>query len=193
LRSIPATFRFSGHYRGVLADEPGGQVVQAVAAGVRDSGVQFRDAGLGRAPPLRGHPSRALVGALTTGRLALQATQLALGDLQVLWVGDDLAGGQHREGLDAEVDTDHGVGLRRRGSWRSTSTENEQNQRPPWCDTVADRMRAVPRSICRASLRVDSWVRTRGDAGQLHMPPVGRGKAERAGGEPARHGRVVCP
>jgi hypothetical protein len=99
----------------VLADEPGGQVVQAVAAGVRDSGVQFRDAGLGRAPPLRGHPSRALVGALTTGRLALQATQLALGDLQVLWVGDDLAGGQHREGLDAEVDTDHGVGLRRRG------------------------------------------------------------------------------
>jgi hypothetical protein len=31
----------------VLADEPGGQVVQAVAAGVRDSGVEFRDAGLG--------------------------------------------------------------------------------------------------------------------------------------------------
>jgi hypothetical protein len=73
------------------------------------------------------------------------------------------------------------------GSWRSTSTENEQNQRPPWWVTVAERIRPVPRSICRASVRVDSWVRTRGDAGQLHMPPVGRGKAERAGGEPARH------
>src|SRR3977135_4674638 len=54
LRSIPATPEVLDHYRGVLADERGGELVQAVAAGVGDSGVEFRDAGLGRAPPLRG-------------------------------------------------------------------------------------------------------------------------------------------
>jgi hypothetical protein len=46
------------------------------------------------------------------------------------------------------------------GSWRSISTENEQNHRPARCDTVAERIRAVPRSTCRASFRVDSCVRT---------------------------------
>jgi hypothetical protein len=40
------------------------------------------------------------------------------------------------------------------------STENATCQRPRWNDTVAERIRAVPRSTCRASLRVDSWVRT---------------------------------
>ena len=72
------------------------------------------------------------------------------------------------------------------GSWRVISTENEQNHRPPRCDTVADRIRALPCSTCRASFRVDSCVRTRGDAGQLDVPAVGVGQAERAGGEPAR-------
>jgi len=46
------------------------------------------------------------------------------------------------------------------GSWRVISTENEQNHRPPRCDTVADRIRALPCSTCRASFRVDSCVRT---------------------------------
>ena len=69
LRSIPATPEVLDHYRAVLADEPGGQLVQAAAAGVGDSGVEFRDSGLGLAPPLRGHLSRALVGADTPGRL----------------------------------------------------------------------------------------------------------------------------
>src|ERR1700716_666731 len=52
-------------------------------------------------------------------------------------------------------------------SWRSTSTENEQNHRPPRWVTVAERTRPVPRSICRASLRVDSWARTRPMRGSL--------------------------
>ena len=46
------------------------------------------------------------------------------------------------------------------GSWRVISTENEQHHRPPRCDTVADRIRALPCSTCRASFRVDSCVRT---------------------------------
>src|SRR3979411_2726196 len=87
LRSIPATPEVLDHYRGVLADEPGGELVQAVAAGVGDSGVEFHDSGLGVAPPLRGHLSRALVGADTAGVLAPQATQLRGGYLQVARVG----------------------------------------------------------------------------------------------------------
>ena len=115
MRSIPATPEVFDHDRAVLADQAGGELVQAVAAGVRDSGVEFRDAGLGRAPPLRRLLSRALVGADTPGGLPLQAAQLALGDLEVARVGDDLSGREHRERRDAEVDPDHGVGLRRRG------------------------------------------------------------------------------
>jgi len=46
------------------------------------------------------------------------------------------------------------------GSVRVISTDNDTNQRPRRCDTVADRIRALPRSTCRASLRVDSYVRT---------------------------------
>ena len=45
-------------------------------------------------------------------------------------------------------------------SARSTSTENEACQRPRRQDTVTDRIRAVPASIRRASVRVDSCVRT---------------------------------
>jgi hypothetical protein len=144
---------------GVLADEPGGQVAQAVAAGVRDSGVQFRDAGLGRAPPLRGLLPGALVRADTPAGLALQATQLLEGDLQVARVGDDLPGGQHRQGRDPEVDTHH--------------------QRPPWRVTVAERIRPVPRSTWRASVRVDSWVRTRPMRGSVtcRRSPSGRPNA----------------
>jgi len=60
-----------------------------------------------------------------------------------------------------------GIGRAGAGSWRSTSTENEHNHRPPRCDTVADRIRALPCSTCRASFRVDSWVRTSPIRGSL--------------------------
>jgi hypothetical protein len=83
----PSDVEVFDHYRAVLADEPGGQLVQAVPACVGHGGVQAGDAGLGRAPPLRGHLSCALVGADTAGGLALQATQLREGDLQVARVG----------------------------------------------------------------------------------------------------------
>jgi hypothetical protein len=51
LRSIPATPVFD-HDRAGAAYQAGGQAVQAVAAGVRDSGVQAGDTGLGVTPPL---------------------------------------------------------------------------------------------------------------------------------------------
>jgi hypothetical protein len=54
LRSIPATPEAFDHDRAGAAYQAGGQAVQAVAAGVRDSGVQAGDTGLGVTPPLRG-------------------------------------------------------------------------------------------------------------------------------------------
>jgi hypothetical protein len=142
LRSIPATPEVLDHYRGVLADEPGGQLVQAVAAGVGHGGVEFRDAGLGRAPPLRGHLSRALVGADTAGGLALQATQLREGDLQVARVGDDLLGGEHRQGRDAEVDTHHRI---RPGRGRVVAFDLDRERAEPPPAPVRHRRRPNPR------------------------------------------------
>src|SRR6266702_25941 len=52
------------------------------------------------------------------------------------------------------------LGRRGAGSTRSTSTEKDTNQRPDWWVMVAERMRPVPRATCRASVRVDSCVRT---------------------------------
>jgi hypothetical protein len=97
LRNTPSTPEVFDHDRAVGAYQAGGEVVQAVVARVRDSGVQCRDAGLGVAPPRRGDLPGLPIRAETAGRLALQATQLALGDLQVAWVGDDLTGREHRQ------------------------------------------------------------------------------------------------
>ena len=70
------------------------------------------------------------------------------------------------------------------GSLRVTSTENDTCHRPARCDTAAERIRAVPPSTCRASFRVDSWVRTtpmrgsvtcrRSAAGRPNAPVVNR-------------------
>jgi hypothetical protein len=88
LRSIPATPEVFDHDRAVLADQAGGQLVQAVAAGVRDSGVECRDAGLGATPPRRGLLPGTAVRADTARRLPLQPPQLPLRYLQVPGVGD---------------------------------------------------------------------------------------------------------
>jgi hypothetical protein len=88
----PGDVEVFDHYRAVLADEPGGQLVQAVAAGVGDSGVECRDSGLGRAPPLRGLLPGTAVRAGTARRLPLQPPQLPLRYLQVAGVGDDGSG-----------------------------------------------------------------------------------------------------
>ena len=62
------------------------------------------------------------------------------------------------------------------GSWRVISTENEHNHRPPRCDTVADRIRALPCSTCRASFRVDSCVGTRPIRGSFTCLRSGLGR-----------------
>jgi hypothetical protein len=77
--------------------------VQTVAAGVRVSGVQPGDTGLGLAPPLRGDLPGPPIRADTAGRLALQPAKFPLRDLQVAWVGDDLTGREHRQGRDAQI------------------------------------------------------------------------------------------
>ena len=55
---------------------------------------------------------------------------------------------------------------------RCTSTVNDTNHRPAVRDTVADRMRAVPASIRRPSLRVDSWVRIVPSRGRVIVVPA---------------------
>jgi hypothetical protein len=97
LRSIPATPEVFDHDRAVAAHQAGGELAQVLAAGVRDSGVQCRDTGLGLAPPRRGDLPGPPIRADTAGRLTRQATQLTLGDLHVAWVGDDLTGREHRQ------------------------------------------------------------------------------------------------
>jgi hypothetical protein len=96
------------HDRAVGGHQAGGEFLQAVAAGVGHGGVQFRDSGLGLAPPLRGLLLGPPIRADTAGGLALQATQLALGDLQVAWVGDHLPAKRTASDLILEVDPDHG-------------------------------------------------------------------------------------
>jgi hypothetical protein len=75
----PVDVEVLDHDGAVLADQACGELVQAVAAGVRHGGVQSGDAGLGATPPLRRRPSRAPVGAVSTRGLPLQAPQLAFG------------------------------------------------------------------------------------------------------------------
>jgi hypothetical protein len=68
-------------------------------------------------------------------------------------LGIHLTGREHRQRRDTQIRS------RPRGSLRVISTENDTHQRPARCDTVAERIRAAPRSTCRASVRVDSSVR----------------------------------
>jgi hypothetical protein len=73
---------------------------------------------------------------------------------------DDLPGGEHRQALHPEVDTDHRL-RPGRGRVVAFDLHGERAEPPPACVTVAERIRALPRSTCRASFRVDSCVRTR--------------------------------
>ena len=60
------------------------------------------------------------------------------------------------------------------GAARSTSTVNDTNHRWAVRETVADRMRAVPLASLRASLRVDSWLRTVPSRGSVTVVPAHR-------------------
>ena len=97
----------------------------------------------------------------------------------------DLAGGQHRQVLDRRrprrPPRPAGPGCRSAGRPRQ---ENDTYQRPPSSCTVADRIRAVPASRRRASLRADSCSFDRAQPGQGHVRAV-RLDADRAGGERA--------
>jgi hypothetical protein len=84
LNSIPATPEVFDHDRGVGAH-------QAVCS-------RAIRAWLGATSPRRGLRPGPCVRASTSGRLALRATRLPLGDLQVAWVGGDLTGRKHPQG-----------------------------------------------------------------------------------------------
>jgi len=80
-----------------------------------------------------------LSGPTRPGGLALQATQLLEGDLQVARVGDDLLGGQHRQRLDAEVDTHHRI---RPGRGRVVAFDLDRERAEPPSALVGDGGRA---------------------------------------------------
>ena len=79
--------------------------MQTVAAGVRVSGVQPGDTGLGRAPPLRGDLPGPPIRADTAGRLALQPVKFPLRDRQMPRVGITLPVERTANDLTGEVDT----------------------------------------------------------------------------------------
>jgi hypothetical protein len=141
LRSIPATPEVLDHDRAVLADQAGGQLVQAIAAGVGHGGVQAGDAGLGLAPPVRRLLAGPAIRADTAGGLPLQATQLPLGDLQVFRVGDDLTGREHRQRLHPEVDPDRRL---RPGRGRVVAFDLHGERAEPAPALVRDGGRADP-------------------------------------------------
>ena len=134
--------------------------MQPVAAGVCHVRVQTRDPRLSLSPPLRRLPPRTTIRALPPRRLTPQLPQLALGVFEVFRVRHHLTGGQDSRNLTPRSTPTTDSGSVGAGSDRSTSTEKDTNQRPARNDTVADRIRAVPAAMRRASLRVDSWVRT---------------------------------
>ena len=72
----------------------------------------------------------------------------------------------------------------RAGTARSTSTVNDTNHRCAVRDTVADRIRAVPFSSLRASLRVDSCVRIVPSRGRVTVLPAQRIAPVRTGTSP---------
>jgi len=159
-------------------------------AGVGHSGVQAPDSGLGLAPPLSwpgGTPPGALVGAGTAGGLALQAAQLALGDLEWRGLAIDSPGGQHRQRLESPRSTPTtAVGLRRRGV---VAGDLHRERAEPASAPVRhrrERIRARDCSTCAAEFPGGLVRAHQPDTGQLDVSPVGGGKAERAGGEPAR-------
>ncbi len=93
--------------RVVGCHEAGGQLVQPVAAGIGHAGVQRADSCLGLAPPVRPDRAGAPVGPTAPGGLTLGSAQRPQHTVEVARVGHDLSGGEHGQGCDAQVDTDH--------------------------------------------------------------------------------------
>ncbi|MEO6088556.1 MAG: hypothetical protein ABIQ18_36135 [Umezawaea sp.] len=188
----PGDVEVLDHDRAVSADQTGGQLVQAIAAGVRDGGVQARDASLGALPPPRGLPSGTAVRADAARGLALQAPQFSLRYLEMAGVGDDLTGRQHRQGLDTQVDA-HYRG--RSSRCRVLSFDLDGQRAEPAPALVGDRDGPdaggaafdVPGQLPGRLVRAHYT-----DPGQSHLPPVAVDRAEAAGGEPARH-RLAFP
>jgi hypothetical protein len=102
---MPATPEVFDHDCAVGAYQASGELVQAVAARVRDGGVQAGDAGLGVAPPRRGDLPGPPIRTDTAGRLTLQPAKFPLHNLQMPRIGNHLTGREHRQRLDPEVDT----------------------------------------------------------------------------------------
>jgi hypothetical protein len=166
----PGHVQVLDHDHVVLADQPGGELVGVVAAQVRHPGVDPIGAGPGLAPPVRRRLTGAPVRAAAARHPPLRAAQPPQLTVQAAAVRDPPTGGQGGQRGDAQVDPDDpAIGARRGlavgqldvGQFGVGEFDGERDcQRPRCQDRVAERIRAVPVSILRASLRVDSQVRT---------------------------------
>jgi hypothetical protein len=112
----PGCVQVLDHDRPELRRQAGRQLVQAVPALVGDAALRLAERGGRPTPPVRrpapGTPVRPLPARYRAG----QAPQLPQRAGQVPGVGDLLAGRQHGQRLDAEVDADDGVRKARRGT-----------------------------------------------------------------------------
>ena len=110
LREHPGHVEVFDHDRAVFAGEPGGELVQAVAAQVRDPGVRPGEPGRRALPPVRRPPAGAPVRAGPARQRAGRARRSrCCAASRWRGLGTSLAGGQHGEVLDADVDADHRV------------------------------------------------------------------------------------
>jgi hypothetical protein len=187
LRSIPATPEVLDHYRAVLADEPGGQSVQAVTAALATAVWSF--AMRARVLRHRREGTRRVRLSGPTRRQAWRARRRSSLKATSRWRGlaGDLLGRQHRQELDAEVDTHHRI---RPSRGRVVAFDRDRERAEPPSALVGDGGRAdtagaafdMPGELAGGLVGAHQ-----AEAGQLDMPAVGVGQAERAGGEPARH------
>src|SRR5574342_683095 len=171
------------HDRGVLAAQAGGELVQPIAAQVRDPGVQPAEVGFGALParrrPLPGAPIRTA----TAGQGAGGRAQVAQCPPEMTWVGHGLAGGEHRQVRDAHVHA--GRRLRpRRGTAGALHLDGERTK--PTATLEAYRGRQDPggagpdaaSELAGRLVRLDRTQAWQGDVLAVGLHPDG------AGGEP---------
>ena len=155
----PGDVEVFDHDRAVLPGQPGGELVQSVAAQVRHPGVRPARARVGARchrfeasrPMRRSGPDLAA----TARRRGARSWRCAA--FRCRGLGTSSPVDSTARSLMPDVDADHASGRAGvRGGALDLDRRTTTCHRPPSRRTVADRIRAVPASTRRASLRADS-------------------------------------
>jgi hypothetical protein len=149
------------HDRAVGGGQAAGELVYPVTPPVGHLRVRTAERGFSLVPAggCLTSVTRGGSGALAAGEFLAESAEFTQCRAVVPGIGDDLTGGQHREILHPRSTPTTAAGRAGTRSARSISQVKDTSHRPPSYRTVAAMIRPVPRSRCRASLRVDSLVR----------------------------------